>query len=281
MTDTTSQPVNRPKLSIVIMARDEELNIVDCVKSADFADEVIVVDTGSADDTRQLAAENRAIVKELAWHGFGLTKSKALEMGTGDWVLSLDADERIPPALAEEILTEIRSSKHDGFELPRRSFFLGHEMRHGGWDRDWVLRLMRHGQFKVTGDAVHEKIIVKGSFKRLYHPLDHHTNPTFAAYQAKIELYSTLAAIKIAKDKSRHAGVWAGVRHGLAAIIKKYLLQQGYRDGALGALLAVSTGYEKFLRYTKAGLIRKGMVDELTRTRLNVVALEDSDKNSP
>lgn len=258
----------RPTLSIVVMVKDEELNIAECLHSADFADELIVVDTGSTDATREIARDCGAVVVELPWEGFGPTKAKALDLATGDWVLSLDADERIPPALTSEILDEIRSDHADGYELPRRSFFLGHEMRHGGWDRDWVLRLGRHGAFRVTGDAVHERIIVEGTVKRLYHPLDHHTNPTFSGYIAKVDLYSTLAAITIATDTRRPAGLLAGVRHGTAAFLKKYFLQSGFRDGAFGALLAVSTGYEKFLRYVKAGLIRRGMGDLVTRSRL-------------
>jgi glycosyltransferase involved in cell wall biosynthesis len=270
MTDNKPAESNRPSLSVIVMVKDEALNIVDCLASCEFADEVIVVDTGSRDQTVDLARQNGIQVVELPWESFGATKAKALELATSDWVLSLDADERIPPALAEEILSKMAESDVSGYELPRRSFFLGHEMRHGGWDRDWVLRLMKREQFHVTGDAVHEKIIVAGPVNRLYHPLDHHTNPTFAGYLAKIDLYSTLAAQKIAADPQRSVGLFAGVRHGTAAVIKKYLLQRGYLDGTFGALLAISTGYEKFLRYTKAGLIRKGHGDTITSTQLKV-----------
>ncbi len=276
MTETGSKK-NRPTLSIVIMAKDEALNIDACLESCAFADERIVADTGSTDRTRELAAEHGATVVELDWEGFGLTKGHALALATGDWVLSLDADERIPPALAEEILSTIANPDADGYELPRRSFFLGREMRHGGWDRDWVLRLMKQGLFRVSDDSVHEKITVNVGVRRLYHPLDHHTNPTFAGYLAKIDLYSTLAAEKIAADPNRRAGLAPGVRHGLAAFVKKYLLQRGFLDGTHGALLAVSTGYEKFLRYTKAGLIRSGHAATVSRTRLSVTQQSPSD----
>ena len=277
MTDSPANKVPTPSVSVVIMARDEAINIVDCLKSVEFADERIVVDTGSNDQTRELAQQQGATVVEMAWEGFGPTKAKALELATSEWVISLDADERITPALANEILKQIQNTNADGYEIPRRSFLLGHEMRYSGWGQDWVLRLIKRGSFRVTGDSVHERILVDGAVRRLHHPLDHHTNPTFASYLAKIDLYSTLAAEKIAADPNRTVGPLVGIGHALTAFGKKYFLQQGFRDGVYGTILAVSTAYEKFLRYTKAGLIRKGLDSRIVNARLNVVETDTQD----
>ncbi|MBS1260911.1 MAG: hypothetical protein MAG453_00227 [Calditrichaeota bacterium] len=262
------------RLSVVVMAKDEAHNISACLASVDFAGERIVADTGSSDNTRALAREAGAEVVDLRWQGFGPTKAKALALAKGEWVFSLDADERATPALADEIFSAIRRRNDiDGYEIPRRSFFLGREMRHGGWDRDYVLRLVRRGVFHVTGSAVHERIVVEGRTGRLFHPLDHHTCPRFASYLAKMDLYSTLAAQEIAADPSRRAGVAVGLARGFVAFVKKLVVQRGWRDGAHGVVLAVSSGYERFLRYTKAGLIRGGH-DVFSATRLEETELD-------
>jgi glycosyltransferase involved in cell wall biosynthesis len=130
-----------PRLSAIIITRNEAANIADCLDSVAFCDERIVVDSGSNDGTLLIAREKGARVATHAWTGFGPHKNYALSLAQGDWVLSVDADERVTPELAQAIEAAIDENKADGFEMPRLSTFCGREMRHSGWFPDYVLRL--------------------------------------------------------------------------------------------------------------------------------------------
>ncbi len=255
----------RPALSVVIIARNEARRIGSCLDSVRFADERIVADTGSEDDTALVAEAHGARVISIPFTGFGPTKQQAIEKARGDWVLSLDADEQVSAALGDEILEAIRAGgASDGYILRRRAWFLGRRINHGGWGSDQVLRLFRRGRGRFSEDLVHERIAVAGPVGRLRHHLEHHSEATFAGYLAKIERYSTLAAEAIAADPEERAGVGPGLAHATARLIKMCVFRGGWRDGLHGALLAVSSAYSVFLRYVKADLIRKGRGDAVT-----------------
>lgn len=249
----------RPHLSVAIIARDEEQRLGACLRSAAFADEIIVADTGSQDGTARLAREHGARVVQVPFHGFGDAKNRATEEASGEWVLSLDADERITDALRLELLAALENpGKTVAFSIPRISLFLEKPMRHGGWGRDRVLRLFRRGKARFSDDQVHERLLVDGPTAPLKSPMLHDTTPTLGHYLTKMDRYSTLAARRIAKDPQRRVGVLPGLLHGLGNGLRKYFLLQGFRDGWRGCVLAAGTTYEKFLRYVKADLIRRG-----------------------
>lgn len=253
-----------PNLSVVIMARNEAARIAECLASVAFADERIVVDTGSSDATVEIARAQGVRVEQLTFEGFGATKQKALALARGDWILSLDADERVTPELATEMQAAIGAGETaDGYYLRRHAWFLGKRIYHGGWGRDRVLRLYRRGRGHCSRDPVHERIEVSGRVGSLRHILDHHSDPTLRVHLAKIDRYSTLAAVRIAADRSKHTGVGPALVHGCARFFKVYVFKAGWRDGILGALLAASGAYSAFLRYAKADLIRKGKAEVL------------------
>jgi len=151
-------------ISVVIITKNEEANIERCLRSVDWADEIIVLDSGSTDRTVEISQELGARVSVTAdWPGFGPQKNRALEQATGDWVLSLDADEWVTPDLREEILNVISGPEGAvGFRVPRLSSFCGRFMRHSGWWPDYVTRLFRRGAAKFSDDVVHERVIAEG-----------------------------------------------------------------------------------------------------------------------
>jgi glycosyltransferase involved in cell wall biosynthesis len=163
-----------PRLSAIIITKNEARNIGDCLDTLAFCDERIVVDGDSDDGTPEIARAKGARVAAAAWQGFGAQKNFALSLAGGDWVLSLDADERVSPALARAIESAIAQAGFDGYDMPRRSSFLGREMRHSGWSPDYVLRLFRRGRARFTDDLVHERVVCDGPVGRLGEALLHY-----------------------------------------------------------------------------------------------------------
>ena len=152
-----------PRLSAIIIALNEAGNIADCLDTLSFCDERIVVDGGSTDATAQIAQGKGARVMSHPFEGFGAQKGFALSLATGDWVLSIDADERVSAALAQEIRNAIAAGLADAYELPRRSSFCGRLMDHSGWAPDYVLRLFRRDKAYFSADLVHERVVCNGT----------------------------------------------------------------------------------------------------------------------
>jgi len=244
-----------PRLSLIVISKNEEAAIARCLRSANFADEIVVVDHASTDKTVEIArALGARVIVTADWPGFGPQKNRALQEATGDWVLSLDADEWIEPALAAEIRAAIaRADAADGYAIPRRSRFCGHIVRHGDWRGDRVLRLFRRARGRFSDDHVHERVIVEGRLARLSSPLEHDsiTDPADAA--DKIERYATAAATQLAAEGRTSSLAKAALR-GWAAFVRSYLLRLGFLDGLTGFRVADYNRrytYEKWARLAK------------------------------
>ncbi len=163
-------------LSIIIICKNEERHIQDCLESVNWADEIIVLDSGSSDKTVEICRQFTDKVHVTDWPGFGKQKQRALELATQPWVLSIDADERITPESKKEILEIVRNPKsYEGYYLPRSSNFCGRFMRHSGWYPDYVLRLFRRECAHFSEDVVHERVICSGNTANLTHPILHFT----------------------------------------------------------------------------------------------------------
>lgn len=253
-----SFPVPMPSLSIVILTRNEARNIVDCVRSARFADEVVVLDSGSTDGTPELARAEGAKVSTTAdWPGFGPQKNRALALATGDWVFSLDADERITPALREAILAAVRApGTHAAFEVDRTSSYCGQVIRHAGWSPDWIVRLFRRDAARFSDDLVHERVLVQGSVGRLQGDLLHRSFADFESVLDKVNRYSTAGARALA-DRGKRGSPAKAVGHGLWAFLRTYVLQRGFLDGAMGLALAISNAEGTYYRYLKLWLLQR------------------------
>jgi glycosyltransferase involved in cell wall biosynthesis len=245
-----------PRLSAIIITLDEAGNIAACLDTLSFCDERIVVDGGSADATVQVAQGKGARVVSHPFEGFGAQKGFALSLATGEWVLSIDADERVSPALAEEIRNVIADGGADCYELPRRSAFCGRLMDHSGWSPDYVLRLFRRDKAYFSGDLVHERVVCAGKLLRLNEPLMHDPVRRLEDALSRMDRYSTAGAEQLLAA-GKNVSFMSGISHGLWTFFRTYVLRAGFLDGREGFLLAVANAEGTFYRYMKAWLKRR------------------------
>jgi len=237
-------------LAVVIVAKNEAARIADCIASAKFADEVLVLDSGSSDGTAAIAEAAGARVVVTDWPGYGPQVARGFAMATADWVLSLDADERIPPALQAEVHAAIASGKHDGYRIPRWSEFCGRVMRHGGWRPDYTLRLGRRTRSGFTSDFLHAHMTVDGSVGELNGSLLHLSYPDVHDVLEKLDRYSSGSARDM-HARGRTASVAKAVAHGLFAFVRTYLLKLGFLDGRHGLMLAIYNAEYAYYKYVK------------------------------
>jgi glycosyltransferase involved in cell wall biosynthesis len=243
-------------LSAIIITRNEAANIAACLESVSFCDERIVVDCGSSDGTVDIARGKGARVEDHEFRGFGPQKNFALSLASGDWVLSIDADERVTPELAQAIKAAMARGDADGYELPRVSSFCGRPMGHSGWFPDYVLRLFRRGKGRFDDALVHERVICDGIVKRLDKPLIHHPVLKLEDALSRMDRYSTASAqTLVASD--RRVSFATGLAHGFFAFFKTYVLRLGFLDGAEGFLLAVANAEGSYYRYMKAWVAQR------------------------
>jgi glycosyltransferase involved in cell wall biosynthesis len=246
-------------LSVVIIALDEEARLAQCLASVSFADEVVVLDSGSRDRTVEIARAAGARVETSPdWPGFGPQKNRALALATRDWVLSIDADERVTPGLREEILAVVRSgaASPDAFDMPRRSSYCGQYMAHSGWYPDRVTRLFRRGRARFSDDIVHERLVTQGPVGHLRSDLLHETFDDLGDVLRKLDAYSTAGARRM-WEQGRRASLARAVASGLWSFIRTYLLQRGFLDGRMGFVLAVSNAEGTYYRYLKLWLLER------------------------
>lgn len=244
------------RLSVIIITKNESANLQACLDTVGFADEIIVVDSGSTDGTVELARAAGATVIETAdWPGFGPQKNRALAAARGEWVLSLDADERITPELADEIREVIAQRESaDGYDISRRSWYCGRFIDHAGWSPDYVTRLFKRNAARFSDHLVHERLLVDGVVKRLDAQMLHYSFRDFSQVLQKVDSYSTLSAQQ-GYAKGKRAGIGKAVLHGLWAFIRTYFLKRGFLDGAHGLALAISNAEGSYYRYLKIWLL--------------------------
>jgi glycosyltransferase involved in cell wall biosynthesis len=244
-------------LSVAIITRNEEANLARTLASVRWANEIVIVDNGSTDGTAVTARESGAKFFVEEWRGFGAQKNFAIAKCSGDWVLSLDADEEVSPELAEEIRTLLRETPaHEAYFLPRRNFFLGRWIRHGGYYPDPKLRLFKRGSAQFEERAVHETISPPASTGRLRGDLLHHAYPTLDAYIEHMNRYSALGATQaIARGKisrSIFAFLWNVFIVPVATFKYNYFLRLGFLDGRESLLLHLYHSAYVSWKYAKA-----------------------------
>jgi glycosyltransferase involved in cell wall biosynthesis len=243
------------KLSVAIITYNEEANIRRTLESVKWADEIVVVDSGSTDRTTSICREYTDKVMHQDWLGFAQQKNAAIGKTSGDWVLSLDADEPVEPALAEEIRTIIASPEaRDGYRIPRKTFFLGEQIRHGGWYPDYNLRLFKKGKGTFEERHVHEAIKVRGTLGCTQHAILHYAYPDLSSYMASINKYSSLSVeVMEKKGITGFTGSMAAILfHPVYTFVLKYVLRLGFLDGKHGLVLNLFHAYYVFAKYAKA-----------------------------
>ncbi len=246
----------RQKLSVTIITKNEEAAIAACLASVAWADEVVVVDFGSTDKTVEICkAHGAAVHSTTYWPGFGPQKNIALDLASYDWVLSIDADERVSAALRTEIEQALSLNTNNvAYQIPRSSSYCGQFMRHSGWWPDYVLRLFPKSQGQFSDDIVHEHVIFKGEIKTLKNPLLHISYVNLEEVLDKTNRYSTDGATKLA-ERGKTASLSSAILHGIWAFVRTYFLRLGFLDGRMGFMLAVSNAETTYYRYLKLMLI--------------------------
>lgn len=239
-------------LSVIIITKNEENNISDCLASVAWADEIIVVDSGSTDNTVSLCRKytDKILITD-DWPGFGPQKNRALDRATGEWVLSIDADERVTKALETEIKQAIAHGKASAFRIPRQSRYCGRWIKHSGWSPDYVIRLFRRDSARFSDDIVHEKVLVsQGELGTLKTPLKHYSFNSLEEVLDKTNSYSSANALK-SYECGKKSSLSKAILHGLWAFVRTYVLQVGFLDGREGFMLAVSNAEGTYYRYLK------------------------------
>jgi glycosyltransferase involved in cell wall biosynthesis len=240
------------KLSVTIITKNEEQNIERCLESVKWADEIIVLDTHSADRTVEICRRFTSNIFCVDWHGFGKQKNLCADRASHKWVLNIDSDEEISPQGAEEIREILREEpNHPVYNFPRKNFFAQRWVRHGGWYPDKISRLYDKTRVSFLEALVHEKLVPDENVGSLCHPIQHYSFTGMGDYIERQNRYSTLYA----RDKVSK-GFKVGWSHLVlrppAAFLKNYIIKQGFRDGFLGFFLATSFAFYTFLKYAKA-----------------------------
>jgi glycosyltransferase involved in cell wall biosynthesis len=243
--------VKPPRLSVVVVTRNEEERIRACLESVAWADELIVVDAESEDKTASIAREVTDHVIARPWPGYAAQKNYGLELARGAWIFSLDADEIVSPALRAEIERVVDlDGPSDGYSVPRRNIFWGRWVRHGGLYPDRQVRLFRRGRGRFTERRVHESVHVDGQVAALAGHLDHRSYRDVSDFLARADRYATLAAEDLlARGRRVHA--WDFVLRPLGRFLGMYVLERGFLDGARGFLLAALYAYYVLIRCAK------------------------------
>ena len=239
-------------LSVITITLNEEHNISECLKSVQWADELIVVDAQSSDKTVQIAQQYTGKVSITAWRGYGETKNFALEQATHEWVLWLDADERVTPELAYEIQEIVRrdSDTHNGYEVARRAYFLGKWIKHCGWYPGYVVSLFKKNAVKFNDSRVHESVKCEGSIGRLNNDMFHYTDDNLFHYFSKFNRYTSLAAEDLTQSGKNFSLYDLLVRPPFL-FFKMYVVRLGFLDGMHGLILSLLSAAYVFTKYAK------------------------------
>jgi glycosyltransferase involved in cell wall biosynthesis len=244
-------------LTVTVITRDEAAHVEACLDSVAWADDILVVDSGSTDGTAALARAKGARVIVRDWPGYAAQKDFAAAEAAHDWILSIDADERVTPELADEIRATLAGGPDQaGFRIPRIAFHLGRWIRTTDWYPDYQLRLYdrRRAAWKVM--RVHESVEADGPVGQLTGHLQHYTYRDLSHHVQTLDTYSTLAALEM-REAGRHAGFMALVVHPPAAFLRNYILRRGFRDGMAGFIISAMGAHYVFLKFAKLWDLRR------------------------
>ena len=231
------------KLSIVIITKNEEKFIFDALKSAVFADEVVILDSGSEDQTCNIAKKIGARVEQQAWLGFGAQKNKAVELADNDWVFVLDADERITPELRDEIISTLKNPQFDGYRIARLNNFFGKYIKTCGLYPDYSIRLFNKNKGKFNDVAVHESVQINGRVLSLKNHMIHLAYENIDEFKVKQKRYASLSHKKRNRLKALISPVWT--------FFKLYFIKLGFLDGWHGFTIAKLYAQYTFWKYIK------------------------------
>jgi len=243
----------RSTLSAVIITYNEERNIRDCLESIKWVDEIVVVDAYSSDRTVEIAREYTDKVYRHPWLGYGGQKNFGINQATSDWVLIVDADERVTEELRHEIQATLQSPDEEavGYEIPRKNYFHGQWMRWAGQYPDYQLRLFKRTYGRYDRRRIHEHLILTGEKKFLKKPLEHFSYQSISDYLRRLNVYTTLGAEEKFQIKKTIQQYYDLVIRPVSTFIKFYILKQGIREGIRGFILSILASFHTFMKYAK------------------------------
>ena len=251
----TAASAKQPFLSVCVITGNEEDNIARCLESVAFADEIDVVDSFSTDRTMEIARTFTDRVFQHRWMGYIGQKAIARNLARGEWILFVDADEAVSPALREEILAMLRRGvpdRIDGFDFPRQVWYMRRWIRHGDWYPDAKLRLFRKARGRCCGIEPHERIEVQGEVRHLRAPLFHYTYDDIADQVSTMNRFSSISARSEGRrEPSAAALLWGMLMHPPFRFFRCYFIKLGFLDGVAGLVIASSAAFSTFLKYAK------------------------------
>ena len=240
------------RLSVVLIVRNESAQLGACLEGVTWADEIVVVDGGSDDDSVAIARRyTDKVFVDRDWQGYGIQRQRAQQRASGDWILMIDADERVTPELRVEIERVVATDDRTVLcAVPRLSFCFGRFIRHGGWYPDYVARLYPRAHARYGDEPVHEKVRPEPGMRvvRLQGDLLHYTYRDLQHYLVKSAAYAAAWAA-MRERQGRRASLTQGLLHGLACFVRMYLLRAGFLDGKAGLLLALLSAHSTFAKY--------------------------------
>jgi glycosyltransferase involved in cell wall biosynthesis len=250
------------KLSVIVITLNEKNNIEDCLLSVrDIADEIIVVDSGSIDGTQTIARNAGAQVFDVEWLGDGEQRNIGIGLARNDWILNLDADERVSDSLCKEIKKFLHEqSDYDVFSIPRLSIFCGKRIRHSGWWPDRIFRLFNRKKAKFSSDIVHAGLRFKCASGQLSHPLIHYTVRNIAESVDKMNRYSSQGA-HAAIQHGKRSSLGQAITRALWTFFRTYIIRRGFLDGTHGLMIAIANAEGTYYKYLK---IRLSYDEEMT-----------------
>ena len=245
-------------LSVVLITKNAAPIVRRCLESVAWADEIVVLDSESSDETAPICREFTPQVEAVRdWRGFGPMKNRAVDQARGDWIFNIDADEWVTPALRAEMEAAMRNpGEAVAFRMPRRSSYCGRFMRHSGWSPDHVTRLFRRGRARFSEDRVHERLQVDGGVGTLTQPLLHESYRNLEQVLHKVNMYSTEGALTL-HARGVRGSLGAAILHGGWAFLRTYVFRAGFLDGREGFMLGVSNAEATYYRYLKLLLLRR------------------------
>jgi len=255
-----------PKVSVTVITLNEAEHIGAAIDSAAWADEIVVIDSGSTDGTADIARAKGVMVLTREWSGYVDQKNYAAERVSHDWIFSLDADERIPPELAAEVRALLSSEPSKrGYRVPRVTFHLGRWIRTTDFYPDFQTRLYDRRAATWRGKYVHESVAVNGPAGRLRHDLEHYSFRDLRDQLDRVNHYTTLAARQM-REAGRRAGPLDLLVHPPAAFLRNYLLRRGILDGTVGLTISLVNGYSVFLKFAKLWELQREAKDQSPKT---------------
>ncbi len=247
---------NQNKISAVIITKNEEQNIERCLKSLQWADEIVVVDSGSTDRTIEICEQYNCKIVETEWLGYGKTKQLAVNSATYNWILSIDSDEQVASDSVSVIKKTLRNPSHNAYKVQIKSFYLGKLIKHSGWANEFKLRIFNKTAGNYNNSEVHETVLIDGEKPKLNVVFYHYTYPTLEKHIEKLNRYSTLQAEELYKNGKRYS-IFLIPIFALNKFFSGYFLKLGFLDGKEGFLLAAVSSFGVFVKYAKLWKLNK------------------------